>query len=467
MTNTQKMILACLGVMICLLTIFAIYKNQTNVPKELDESLKILYDIEKPIVVTKDELYGYVLKNGDILIEPEFLTASDFWNGYASVSRKEKKYEIIDKNGTTIIEVKGTKEPLYIKECALWLIDDKIYDKDLKVIFDEDSHLEYIKYGYFTYLKNDKKETGIIDKFGQKVFSWETDYISVEISESQTEANEHYAIVNDYEEKEEIVSLKNGKTIYTIDDATTKYLRQEKNNIFRVINRSESYKTDKWLYIKDGKIAFETEEEIYSLDMIAYDEDIIKIDYGQNHKNLQKESRYYFYNIDKSHYVEEPTFSDAIFEEFSLGLNYKVYEKDKKFGLKIGEDIIVEAYYDKVAFLNYDLHKYLYDFKNIEYILLERDEKTLLYDVKNKTIIKEFDSISYTKNKDSAFLTFTIYEQNGYTKKGYLIYNVLSGKQLLIDKSDEFEIYTNYITITSNDKKVAYYDVELQKVYEN
>lgn len=465
-SNTKKIILASMGVLMCLFIIFAIYKVNNDKSLEVDESLGILFDTDRPIVIKKDDMYGYILKDGEILLEPEFLSASPFWNGYAAVSKKENEFEIIDKDGRQIIKAMSSQEPEYYKECGVWLIDNKLYDKDLKVIFDDDSRLEYVSQGFFTYMKNDKKESGIVDKKGEKVFTWESDYITVSISESFKELDDHYALVSDYEAREEVVSLKTGKTIYKIEDVTSKYLRQEKNNIFRIINRSESYKTEKWLYLKDSKIVYETVDEIYSLELVSIAPDIIKIDYGQNYKDIKRKSRYDYYDVDSQKYVEEPSLHDMELEKFRIGFTYGVYTENKKFGLKIGESVAIESMYDKIDFLEYDLHKYLYEFENTEYVLLENDDKTLFYDIRKNKVIREFPSTSYSKYKDSSFLTFTIYESNGYTKKGYLIYNVLTGQSLELDKTDEFKVDTNFIFVVTIDNEQSYYNIELKKVYE-
>lgn len=464
--NLKKMILASIGILICLFIIIVIYKEKDDKSLKADENLAVLFDADRPILINESNAYGFVLKNGDTLIRPSLQFASPFWNGYSAISEKEGNFELIDKDGNTVLEVSNSQEPKYFKECGLWLIDNKLYDKDLKVIFDDDSRLEYISQGFFIYMKNGKRESGIIDKKGQKVFAWDSDYITVTISQSPTELNDYYAVVSDYEAREEIINLKTGDSVFKIDDANTKYLRQEKNNIFRVINRQESYKTEKWIYIKDGKIIYETTDEIYSLELISRDADIIKIDYGQNYKDFHKDTRYTYYNTTTKSYIDEPALYKADFDEFIIGFDYDIYTEDKKYGLKIKDTIYLEPKYDKIDFLEYNLHKYLYEFKNTEYALIESEEKTLLYDIKRNKVVEEFPSTSYTKYKDSSFLSFTLYESNGYTKKGYLIYNVLTGQSIQLDKKDEFVVDTNSILVKTSANVQIYYNIELKKIYE-
>lgn len=50
--------------------------------------------------------YGYVDTKGNITIEPDYLHATAFQNGFAAVSRDKLKYGYIDKNNTFVIEPK-------------------------------------------------------------------------------------------------------------------------------------------------------------------------------------------------------------------------------------------------------------------------------------------------------------------------------------------------------------------------
>ncbi len=463
LSNTQKLILASLGVLLCILIILVIYRSRSYKVDTKDENLIYIYDLEKPIVIEKDDKYGYILENGETLLEPIYLKASAFWNGYAAVSDEEGTYKIIDKKGETVLNP-SKKEPKYYSECGVWTFDDKIYDKNLEVVFEEKGSLEYVDKCQFTFLNNDKKESGIVNSQGTKVFTWDKDYITATISSMPDGIAEHYAIVNDYENVDKIVSLKTGKTIYEVDKPEEKYLRQEAGNIFRLINRKESFKTERWLYIKDDAIIFDIAEEVYMLELISYYEGILKIDYGQNYKDLEKDSRYLYYDIDTKEYSKENPIENSIPQEFKP-FNYKLTREEGLFGLEKGSTSILEKKYDRIEFLNYELHRYLYENKDVEFVLLEKEEELFLYDIVKKQEVAKFSSTSFVNYKGSSFLTFTLYEDNGYTKKGYFIYNVLTNKSLEIDKNDEFEIGSNYVIVKNATGEKQIYNAKLKEIY--
>lgn len=461
--KTQKLIMAGIGVLLCALAILIIYRSQSLGSKKSEENLRIIFDENRPIPIFKDGKYGYITKNGESLIEPSYTSAGAFWDGYAAVS-KDGVYEIIDEKGSTVAKPAGDKEPKYYNEKGIWVSERAIYDRDLSVIMEGNYGFEYIADGYVAYLDGDKKESGIVDSSGSKVFSWQEDYIAVSASPCNLKEKDIYAVVSNFEEREEIINLRTGKSVYKIDDAKNKYLRQEKDNVFRLINRQVSYKTEKWYYFKDDKIVFESDKEIYSVELEDYEKGILKIDYGQNYRDAGVDSRYKYYDIENDKYLDESPVGEKTPELYRTLFDYHIIEDSSKVGLRIGEETVIEPNYERIVFLDLDLYKYLLEAKMYEYVFLEEGNKIILYNIANRKTIEEFSMAGSVSSKDSTFIVATLYEANGYTKRSFLVYNLATNKQMEFDKDETIEVYANYITVTGKKQK-SYYNTDLKEIY--
>lgn len=443
-----------------------LFKNDSIDIIEKDLNLIAIYEENKPILIKKNNKYGYISSDGELLIEPQYEFGTEFFNDYAVIStnRENKEYEIINKSGKVVLGIQSDNEPKYYNECGIWLIDNKLYNKDLDVIFEGNYKLEYINYGYFSFLDNEKSESGIVDYTGKKVFMWNQEYITVDISKNDFKTGDYYAIVSNFEEIEQIVSLKNGRTVYIVDDPKNNYLRQEDGNIFRLISRENSYKTIKWLYFKEETLLYETDDLIYHISVEDYQNDILKIDYGQNYKDLKFKNRYSFYDIKEKTYLKEYHQKVIMTPLLKNKFKYEVTTENELYGLKINDKVWLENIYDDIKFLDVDLHRYLYENKNLEYVFLEEDGITILYNLKKKKAVHEFESTSIINNPLSSFLTITEYDENGYSKKNYLIYNVLTNKTLELDKEVDILIGSNYI-MASGGSEISYYNTDLMEIY--
>jgi len=111
-----------LGIIILTVLIITLSKNNDNL------ILEGIFASDKPIIIKKDGKYGYITSNGKELIEAKYTKASEFYFDYALVSRENEEnktvYQIIDKKGSTLMEVDNSYEPKYIEETGVWLIDN-------------------------------------------------------------------------------------------------------------------------------------------------------------------------------------------------------------------------------------------------------------------------------------------------------------------------------------------------------
>lgn len=432
--------------------------------REIDENILAIFDVDKPIPIKSNGKYGYISKDGELLIEPVYEYATEFFKNYAGVSTNGLEYSIIDRKGEVVLKLTSGKAPECFLEYGVWIIDNALYSSDLKVLFDEKATIEYVQHGFFLYLSNEKEESGIIDYKGNKIFTWDHDFLNVTISDTKYQSGGYYAIVNDYEEDEMLISLKTGEALYTIDDVNSKYLREEKDNIFRVINKDNGFKSERWMYFKDDRLAFEIDNQIYSLEVYDYDNNILMIDYGQDYQNAGRKERYSYYDMERKAYLRDIPEKDDISWKLKSLYGYELsFDKDKQ-GLKIDDKEVLAPEYDRVFFLEDNLHEYLYGNKGAELTLYEKNGKTTLYNITRKDAIITFDSPSVESKSGSTFILVTEYEENGYSKKNYILYNIFSNKTLEVSKKSVIYFGSNYVAVSIGDEK-SYYNEDLKEIY--
>lgn len=428
--------------------------------KKVDESLEIIFNQSKMVAYLNDDLYGYMDIKGNVLIEAKYQEAGEFFNGYAYIKLEDKHYQIIDTKGDVKLDVKTDITPTYIRDYRVWLIDNKIYNDELGVIFEGNYHTNYINYGYFEFMDNSSNASGIVDYTGRVVYKWNQDYIHAKISKNEYKKYGYYALVSNYEEEEKIISLDNGKELYTLEDPSNTYIREEENNIFRIIDRGDSFKTKKWLYLKNNKIVFTKEESIYSMSLVKHEADILEIDYGPTFKSQKRESQYAYFNVDDNKEATKPdSLIDEKIEDEIYG--YHIVKCDKLFGINKSSREIAKCDYDEVKYLESNLYNYIKS-KNKEHIVvLKKGSDSILYNMRKKRPIETFENASVALNTSSTFITVTQYEEDGFTKKSVLVYNLLTHKYATFDKDTEIVVNSNYFV--ANNK---YYNTNLDMIYE-
>ena len=462
------------GIIACLLVllgcgVFFFFRGNSIIGGDTKD-LNLVFDPAKPIVVKKDGKYGYIMSDGKMMIEPKFETANPFNGEYAIVSVlnpessyyfDDKIYQIIDRHGNVLFSSESYISPSYFRSYGVWIIDGSLYDSKLKRITEEGYTISYIDEGYFKYQNIEKDESGIMDYTGKKIFSWEGYSIIIDISENDNADDDLFATVTNYDDKEIIIRLKDGKTLYSLDDVENKYIYADDDNIFRVYNRTDR-DYEAWFFFYDGELKYQSSEDIYDLEVVDFDKRILLIDYGYDYDEMGKKQRRYYYDVKNDKMFEEkPESLDIDIDLMELNFGYKTFNSSSKYGLMSGDKIVVPCEYDDVEFLNVDLHKYLKS-KGKELVLLEKDDKMLLYNLKNNKTISTFDSTYVADYDDSTFLKISLYED--YTVSGYIIYNLLSGKSISVSNKDSFDIYSNYITVLK-DGKLVYYNTDLKEIY--
>ena len=424
---------------------------------------KSVFNEDSLIKIEKNGKYGYINSNGKIVIEPKYSSASDFYGKYAVVRENIKSaygesevYEIIDGKGNVILTPKSYYSVDYITDLDVWVIDDRLYNSELKPISAEGIEVDYEEEGYFSWEDSVKKQGGIMNASGKKTYTYNfksgEDYIGIDVSENDPILKDRYCRITVDNEKYAIVNCDNGKVIY---DYTDKYISLEDDNIFEISDK-DSYKTLFSLYIQGDKVLYQTENGNIELYGGYVDNGYISV-YDNN------EYKYIAYiDIKEGKVVSErPTnssYENSSLNEWEIKTGITEFECNYKYGLKKDDKILVECGWDDIDYLSLPLYEYL-ESKGKSYVLGEKDSKMYLINIKNGKVIDEFNSSSVYDSSSSTFLYYTDKD----TKKK-VIYNLATNKSLVLDDHDDYDIYSNYVTVESGNK-INYYNTDLKLIY--
>lgn len=482
---TKKTKVKIIGLIILVLLVligiggFFVLKNfRTN---NTDIDLNLIFDPNKPIIVENNGKYGYITFDGKTMIEPQYKEADDFYGDYAVVtvdntnpdSYKQNLYQIIDKKGNVKLTSESYVKPEYYLAYNLWLIDGALYDSKLNKISEEEISIYYISNGYFKYIDNMKNESGIMTYKGKKVFNVPGTYIFVYISDNKYNKDDLYASVTTYEDpkKQVVISLKTGDILFTSEDAESYNISEKNNGIFYYYNNKDNengYKNRKYLFFKNNKLVYQTTENVDDVYVYNYEDQILEIDYGFDYKKIGKSQRKYYYDIKNKKMLEEKPSDSTSLDDLETDLieqsyGFKKYSNSGKYGIMSGKNIIVPCEYDNVKYLNIDLFNYMKS-KGKELVLLKKDNKTILYNLKKSEPITIFNSDLIIDFYNSTFLSFYLYSEDGNIRTGHKIYNLLSGKSMDFDMDSEISYKANYITV-KKDNKIIYYNTEFKQIY--
>lgn len=475
-TNNQKnyikyIIIALVVLIIAISGFFIIKGLKSN--KKVEQDLGYIFDANKPIKIQKDNKYGFITSEGEVMIEPQYKSANDFYGDYALVeidnpdsdSFLKSTYQVIDQKGEVKITSDYYSGISFISDYNLWLVDGKLYDGKFKQITGEEMSVSYLEYGYFKYTNYVKEESGIMNHNLKPVFSWAGTTLDAKISSNDYTDNDYYALVESYEERAAIVSLKSGEIIYNLEDVENERIRVESNNIFSIYN-TDDYESYKFLYFRDGKLTYEI-SDIYDLNLNDYENKILEINYGYDYKELGKSQREYYYDLKDNKLLDkEPTSNSNKTSESSLKetmYGYRDYSCSSKDGLIAGENIVIPCEYDDISFLGINLFNYIKQEKKQELILLEKGKETVLMNLKNKETVATFPTSYIDHNANSTFIKYSVYGDS-YQVDSYVVYNLLTGQTMSFDKDSSIQTYSNYFIVTKNKQKL-YYNTNFKQIY--
>ena len=162
--DKRILISGSLGVLGLSLIIVALF-----IPKNESKNIDIIFDQTTPIRVKNNSKYLFIDTDGKEITKQRYTYAKDFNGDYAIIEQEKNDmstYSIIDRKGDVVrSKIRSIK---YISDYDVWIIDNNIYDSNLKPIFsDDDTLINYLGSGYFSYENYRKNISGILDYTGK------------------------------------------------------------------------------------------------------------------------------------------------------------------------------------------------------------------------------------------------------------------------------------------------------------
>ncbi len=456
--------ISIIGVLLALALIvggaFIIYKININESLEVMR-LKDKFAIKKLIPVAKDSKYGYMNYKGKQKIAYEYSSAYDYENDYALVARPNELqtgnnfiYQLIDEKNRVIITTDRYEKYEYFPEYQVYLIDGKLFDKNLAQLSDDLNKLTYLGYGYFIFQNESNGLMGIIDYQNKIIVQYAL--ATVEFKMSKNNFDEVIYLLVKNADSEIIINLKTGVTVYTLENENA-YINPLDNNIFQLLDKKTN-DIIKVFYLENDQIAYEN-KQIVSITREA--NHILKIDYGYYYNTISKEQREYYINLDtKDELKDNPNGYDLSKEETEYGYGLKLC--NDIYGLtQKGKDVI-SCSYEKFIYLPLDLYNYLKLVKNREYIFYQHANRIVLYNLKNHKEINSYQAKEVVMNENSSFAIINIID-NEEKITAQIVYNLITGKEASFAPGNEIKLYSNYITIQEADH-LSYYNANLKKI---
>ena len=457
-TNNKKIFIIIAAVIVVAIVAFILIKKLGG---DLPKNVSSIFNPDQPILVEKDDKYGYINSDGKFIIDPVYESASSFNGDFAVVKSIVTKegveltlYQVIDKKGNVNATSEYASNIKYISDGDVWIINDQLYNGSLKKISKDGIKVSYEDGNYLKWVNSSKKTGGIMTLSGKVTYTYEfadgESYIGIDPSENDVTLTENYCRITIENEKYGIVNCDTGKVVYNYTD---KYISVEDDNIFEV-KEKDTYSFISIMYIQNDKLAYQSSSSEVDL---KYYSGYVQI------RDAEKDysERYSYYDIKSGKVVNEKPSSSSQSSDISEWENLtglKKFSCDTGKGLMEGEKVLLSCEYDDVNFFGILLYQYLESDKK-EYVMAEKDDKTFIINLKNGKTVAEFNSSSVY---DSNYSTFVYYKDESTNKK--VVYNLITGKTYTTDNDNNINLYSNYVTIKENNK-LNYYNIDLKLIY--
>ena len=435
-----------------ILIYFVFFRKDGSTYADLDS----VFDTNKPVLIfDKNNKFGYVDKNGKVIVEPSYYNATQFYGDYAGVVFEEDKeeYAIIDLNGKEVILKKGGEEPQYIIDYDIWVIGDAFYDGNMKRISPDNIAVTYDDNGYFTFKDSSNKQSGIIDYKGEIIYTiFGTEGVELEMSHSDYDVDEYFVKVTN-NESVFVVSTKTDDLVYTYSGQSELYAG--KNNFFYTYQ--DNGKKD-FLYFYNGALRI----EVYSVDEMHI------ADY-KNHiifAKLYNQERYYDI-LNETELQQGPEKNEYYSSLYGTNdYDFEVFDCGDSKGLVDGDKILVSCDYSTVNLLDINLFSYVKKKTLKQIVLLEKNSSIIVYDMAKKKELKTFKNVEFKTYDNSVLVRFAKYDGDDPLPSGYIVYNLLTDQYVEINAEElSVDIYPSYY-IVSNRGIRSYYNADFEKIYE-
>lgn len=401
-------------------------------------NIKSLYDKSNYIKYLNNELYGYIDHEGNIKIEAKYKEASDFYNGYAIVSDGVKK-EVININGQHMHDVLNETDG-YNLNYDYWYIGKTLFSGQmLKIQDDAKKVANHDK--YFYYYNRELDKTIIIDYIGTIIY--------------ETQGRDVFLDIKSGSYTDELIYIKNSNKHLIINPYSKKVIF-ESDEEFTLLDNG-IYKSDRFYYIHD-------DETIYpytalNVTLVDKKNKILKIEESA-------EVSYYF-DVLKNSKLENYNMSnlDIVASQF----NYDIVHCDKEnnyYSLMEEGKTLLECKYDKIEFLNDELHEYVKSKNGLEYVFAEKDEMSYVHNIRFKINSLEEDKVNRNYEVGSPFVSYSPQVDNSETQ--IIIYNFIDNAKKKYPKNDYIYFdsgYNYYVLYNTRNEQLEYYNYNMKNIF--
>ena len=449
--NSRMFYLICIFFISLLLIIFwlLLFNNNSNISKS-----KIKIDEDALILIKENDKYGYINTKGKKVIDAKYESADKFIGNYTKVY-DGNNYMIIDTQGNVKYKSEKASDIMFISDYNIWIINDNLYDYNLKKLNDKNTTVRYIDKGYLKWINEKSNKAGIINYKGKVTYTYklqkdEKNFYFNEIGNQNDKIDDYeYCVVSIDNKKYGIINCGTGKTIYDFTDNT---ISKKISSCFEIKN-IKNYSFVERIIIINNKVVYKTDDK---------SELIYNYDNYFNIYSSKKRNNYYISKIDGKEYLSEPQSNEKFDTRTDLEkeLNIEKIKCDDGFGLKKNNKVKLKCKYKELLYFDDDVMRYL-DYKNRHYVIVLEDYEYKLIDYNNGKVITTFDTYRLGLLDGSLFI-----EYNSKNNDKKYVYSILKNKTSEFNLDDKISINSNYFTI-KNDDKLNYYNVDMKKIYTN
>ncbi len=448
----KLLVVGILLVLAIVLFIGSIFLKSKNANIKKSENVNLIFDEEALIKVKKDNKYGYIDTNGKFVLDPIYKEAKDFYGNYTIVETKDEIYQVIDKKGKAKFQSKYAADIDYNSENNIWILNHQLYDSALNKISPDNINVRYGNYEYLKWEDVNEKSAGIINSSGKITYTYkyqnDENYFDMTPSKITSILDEQYCIVNvdsGKYEKYGIVNCATGKLVY---DYSKYYISDRGDNIFKITNE-DSQDSVSLIYIKDNKIAYQTnsESDTYEYDILTKYIQIFNED----------KNDYFYLDIQTGKILSDAP-NDDINDEWEVLTGITKKGCGESYGLVKGKKKILSCEWDSIDYFGNLLYQYLAS-KGKKYVMTTKDDKSFIINLTNGETVAKFNANKIYNNEESIFV---FYEDSSINKK--VIYNLITGKTMETDIDNNVRLNSNYITIYENNK-INFYNTNFKLIY--
>jgi hypothetical protein len=441
---------ALLFVSVIVIVIYLSISKEKNTSQEYNTNLDLIYDTQKPILIERDGLYGYIDINGKELVSPHYSEATEFFGDYAYVAvqnTSDFSYDIfiIDKTGESVLEPESASLDA---QNGVWIIDDRLHDATLKQISSDGINIiSNLSNGYYKYFDDESKKYGLMSSAGDILYPCGVDDCDIDIQTVSPALKDKYALVSG---KTILDLTSNKRPLRTVSvlEIGDKDMVNMGDNIFMVGMDTAQQKS---IYLANDKIAYETSSNAY-LSMYDPIKSTLLMDFGSEYKYVNIVD-----NNTSSTAPNDTPLSITSSEMANYHINTCASNNAEKSLKRNGEEVFSCGRYIFYRVLPSELYDYIKHTYGKDIILtVDTQNKSHLVDLKTMETVFSFDS------PDVQFDTSTFII--AVAKDEIIAYNVVSNKSKVFTGASVNSVTSNSISIVKQEE-ISYYDANLELIY--